>query len=97
MSNTEFDDRCTRSLEAADSPAPQAVLNGSVVGVLIGLVLGGFVAARDQRVGAPLTNGIIAAVAVYAVVQGVGVLKRVVTDEELNWAKYASYSIRRLY
>jgi hypothetical protein len=62
----------------------------SVVGVLLGLVIGGFLAARDQRVGAPLTNGIVAAVAVYVVVQGIGILKRAVADEELNWAKYAS-------
>jgi hypothetical protein len=62
----------------------------SVVGILLGLVIGGFLAARDQRVGAPLTNGIVAAVAVYVVVQGIGILKRAVADEELNWAKYAS-------
>jgi putative membrane protein (TIGR04086 family) len=62
----------------------------AVVGVLLGLVIGGFVAARDQRVGAPLTNGIVAAVGVYVVVQGIGILKRVVVDEQLNWARYVS-------
>jgi hypothetical protein len=62
----------------------------AVVGVLLGLVIGGFLAARDQRVGAPLTNGIVAAVGVYVVVQAIGILKRMVADEELNWAKYAS-------
>jgi uncharacterized membrane protein YfcA len=62
----------------------------SVVGILLGLVIGGFIAARDQRLGAPLTNGIIAAVGVYVVVQGIGILKRAVASEELNWAKYAS-------
>ena len=62
----------------------------AVVGVLLGLVIGGFLAARDQRVGAPLTNGIVAAVGVYVVVQGIGILKRMVADEQLNWAKYAS-------
>jgi hypothetical protein len=62
----------------------------SVLGILLGLVIGGFIAARDQRVEAPLTNGIIAAIAVYAVVQGIGILKRAVAGEELNWAKYAS-------
>jgi uncharacterized membrane protein len=62
----------------------------SVIGILLGLIIGGFIAARDQRFGAPLTNGIIAAVGVYVVVQGIGILKRAVASEELNWAKYAS-------
>ena len=62
----------------------------SVLGILLGLVIGGFVAGRDQRVGAPLTNGIVAAVAVYVIVQGIGIAKRAVAGDELNWAKYAS-------
>lgn len=62
----------------------------SVLGIMLGLVIGGFLAARDQRVGAPLTNGIVAAVAVYVIVQAVGIVKRVITDDDLNWAKYVS-------
>jgi len=62
----------------------------SVLGILLGLVIGGFLAARDQQVGAPLTHGIVAAMAVYVIVQGIGILKRAVAGEELNWAKYAS-------
>ena len=62
----------------------------SVVGVLFGLVLGAFAAAREQRVGAPLTNAIVTAVAVYVIVQAIGVVKRLVTDEDLRWGKYAS-------
>jgi hypothetical protein len=62
----------------------------SVLGVLLGLVLGAFAAAREQRVGAPLTNAIATAVAVYVVVQAVGIAKRIISDEELRWAKYAS-------
>jgi Na+/proline symporter len=62
----------------------------SVIGILLGLVIGGFLAARDQRVGAPLTNGIAAAVAVYVIVQGIGIVKRAVAGEELNWARYLS-------
>jgi hypothetical protein len=62
----------------------------SVLGILLGLVIGGFLAGRDQRVGAPLTNGIVAAVAVYVVVQGIGIVKRAVAGDDLNWAKYAS-------
>jgi xanthosine utilization system XapX-like protein len=61
-----------------------------VLGVLLGLVIGGFFAARDQRVGAPLTNGIVAALGVYVVVQGLGIVKRLIAGDELNWAKYAS-------
>jgi hypothetical protein len=62
----------------------------SVLGVLLGLVLGAFTAAREQRVGAPLTNAIAAAVAVYVIVQAIGVAKRIISDEELRWGKYAS-------
>jgi hypothetical protein len=62
----------------------------SVIGVLFGLGLGAFAAAREQRVGAPLTNAIVTAVAVYLVVQALGILKRVVTDEDLHWSKYLS-------
>ncbi len=62
----------------------------SVVGVLFGLVLGAFAAAREQRVGVPLTNAIVTAVAVYVIVQAIGVVKRLVTDEDLRWGKYAS-------
>jgi hypothetical protein len=62
----------------------------SVVGILLGLVIGGFLAARDQKVGAPLTNGIVAAIAVYVIVQGIGIIKRAVAGEELNWGRYAS-------
>jgi hypothetical protein len=62
----------------------------SVIGVLLGLALGAFAAAREQRVGAPLTNAIVTAVAVYVVVQALGILKRVATDEDLHWSKYLS-------
>jgi hypothetical protein len=62
----------------------------SVLGILLGLVIGGFIAGRYQRVGAPLTNGIVAAVTVYVIVQAIGVIKRAVAGDELHWAKYAS-------
>jgi hypothetical protein len=62
----------------------------SVIGVLFGLVLGAFAAAREQRVGAPLTNAIVTAVAVYVIVQAIGIVKRAITDEDLRWGKYAS-------
>ena len=62
----------------------------SVLGILLGLVIGGFIAARDQRVGAPLTNGIVAAVAVYVIVQAIGIVKRSISGEDLHWAKYLS-------
>jgi hypothetical protein len=62
----------------------------SVLGVLFGLTLGAFSAAREQRVGAPLTNAIVTAVAVYVVVQAIGIVKRLVTDESLHWGKYVS-------
>jgi putative membrane protein (TIGR04086 family) len=62
----------------------------SVAGVLVGLTVGGFVAARQQRVEAPLTHGILTAVSVYVVVQGIGIIKRAIVDEDLRWSKYFS-------
>ena len=40
-----------------------------------GWSLGGAVAARHQRVGAPLTHGILAAVALFVIVQGIGIVR----------------------
>jgi hypothetical protein len=52
---------------------------------LIGLAVGGAVAAHQQRVGAPLTHGILAAASVYLVVQVVLVLRRLVSDDDIRW------------
>ena len=52
---------------------------------MIGLAVGGAVAANQQRVGAPLTHGILAAAAVYVVVQIVLILRRLVSDDEIRW------------
>jgi hypothetical protein len=58
--------------------------------ILAALVLGAVVAARTQRVGAPLTHGIVAAVGLYVVVQAMGVLARTIRGDDLHWAQYAS-------
>ena len=44
--------------------------------VLAGLVLGGAVAAHHQRVGSPLSHGILAAGVLFVIVQGIGLLRR---------------------
>ena len=51
--------------------------------VLAGFVLGGWVAARSAP-GAPITNGAVAALAGYAVIQGVALVVRLVGGEDVN-------------
>ena len=51
--------------------------------VLVGFGLGGFVAAR-RAPAAPLSNGAVAALAAYVIIQGVGVVRRVIADETVS-------------
>ena len=52
-------------------------------GVLLGFVLGGYVTARNA-LDYPYTNGAIAALAAYVVIQGVAVVVRLVGDEDVR-------------
>ena len=52
-------------------------------GVLLGFVLGGYVTARSCR-DYPYTNGAVAALAAYVVIQGVAVVVRLVGDEDVR-------------
>lgn len=53
-------------------------------GVLVGFAIAGFVAARSAR-DYPYTNGAMAAVAAYVLIQGVGIIVRVVGDEPVHY------------
>lgn len=53
-------------------------------GVLAGFVLGGFVAARNAR-DYPYTNGAVAALAAFVLIQGVAILVRLVGDEPVRY------------
>jgi xanthosine utilization system XapX-like protein len=86
---------------AAAVAVPAGVLNalldgeGAVAFVLVLVVLGGLVAgavtaAGAQRVGAPLTHGILAAVTVYVTVQAIGVVRRLLAGDDLTWSLYLS-------
>lgn len=53
-------------------------------GVLVGFVLGGFAAARSAR-DYPYTNGAMAAVAAFLVIQGVAIVVRLAGDEPVRY------------
>ena len=55
-----------------------------VVGVLVGFAVGGFVAARNAR-DYPYSNGGVAALVAFAVIQGIGILVRVVGEESVQY------------
>lgn len=56
--------------------------------VLVGFAAGAYVAARRAATG-PLTNGALAAVAAFAIVQGVASARRLVVDEPISLASIA--------
>ena len=72
-------------LVAPDDGGLNAASGALLAVTMIGLAIGGAVAANQQRVGAPLTHGILAAAAVYVVVQIVLILRRLVSDDEIRW------------
>ncbi len=57
--------------------------------VLAGLVLGGAVAAHHQRVGSPLSHGILAAGVLFVIVQGIGLLRRAISGDGIEWSRVA--------
>jgi hypothetical protein len=58
--------------------------------VLLGLVLGAGCAAWVQRNGAPLTHGIATALVVFVGVQLVGIARRTLSDESIDWGRVVS-------
>ena len=59
-----------------------------VVAVLAGFGAGGWVAARRVPY-RPLTNAGLAAVMAFALIQGAGVVRRLVADEPVSWPSIA--------
>ena len=55
--------------------------------VLAGFVVGGFVAAR-RGADLPLADGAVAAALAFAVVQLIGIVRRVIADDPLRWGAY---------
>ena len=68
-------------------PAALAVL------VLAGLVVGATVAARQQSLDAPLVHGIVTAIVTFVLVQGIGVLRRFATSEDVSWSRILSSAL----
>jgi putative membrane protein (TIGR04086 family) len=52
--------------------------------IVLAFFLGGFLAARTQP-HAPLAHGSLAALLAYLLVQGVGVVRHLVVDEDVSW------------
>lgn len=67
--------------DGGDDPGALSLL--LFVAVLAGFVLGGAVAARSAPE-APITNGAVAALLGYAVIQGVALVVRVVAGEDVS-------------
>jgi putative membrane protein (TIGR04086 family) len=68
----------------------------AVLVVLLGLVIGGAVAAHRQEVGAPLTHGLLTAVLLFVIVQGIGLLRRAIAGDEITWSRIASSAVLSL-
>jgi cadmium resistance protein CadD (predicted permease) len=52
--------------------------------ILVGMGIGGFVAA-NRRLDAPLTNGAVAALAAYLLVQTIGAVRLLATGGDVTW------------
>lgn len=64
--------------------------------VLASLVLGGGVAAWRQRTARPLSHGIATALLTFVVVQAVGIVRRLVADDDIRWGRIASSALLSL-
>jgi len=56
--------------------------------IVLAFFVGGLVAARSQP-HAPLAHGALAALLAYALVQGVGVIRHLLVDEDVSWVSIA--------
>ncbi len=73
---------------AADGNANSALLGVAYLAVLCGLALGGYVAG-DRAPQAAMVHGATAALLAFAIVQTVGVVRRLVGDDEVSWVAIA--------
>ena len=62
------------------------------VAVLVGLYIGGVVAARAAP-RAPLANASVAALSLFVIVQTFGVVRRAIADESIPWASIAFFAM----
>jgi hypothetical protein len=60
---------------------------------IVGLGIGAAVAARRQQLRAPLQHGIVTALVVFAVIQGFGIVRRVVAGESISWSRILSSAV----
>jgi putative membrane protein (TIGR04086 family) len=56
--------------------------------IVLAFLVGGLVAARSQP-HAPLAHGALAALLAYVLVQGVGVIRHLITNEDVKWVSIA--------
>jgi putative membrane protein (TIGR04086 family) len=56
--------------------------------IVVAFFVGGLVSARSQP-HAPLAHGALAALVGYAIVQGVGVIRHLLADEDVRWVSIA--------
>jgi len=60
--------------------------------ILVGMAIGGH-AAAVRRLDAPLTNGAVAALAAYLLVQGIGVVRLLASGDEVTWAAIPFFAL----
>ena len=72
------------------SGSTRALLVLAVVGAL---VLGAGVAAWRQTQGRPLTHALVTALATFAAIQAVGIVRRLVVGEPVHWSRIASGAV----
>lgn len=72
------------AIAGSDEEDPSAWAFVLFFGVLAGFVLGGFAAARNAG-DYPYTNGAVAAVVAFVVIQGVAIVVRLVGDEPVRY------------
>jgi putative membrane protein (TIGR04086 family) len=83
--------------QAIDDPAtnenPSAGALLLVAVVLIGLAIGATVAAMRQQVGAPLVHGIVTAIVTFVLIQGIGVVRHLIANEDILWSRVLSSAL----
>jgi hypothetical protein len=70
---------------AADSRDDPTLATLLSLGAVVGFVIGAGCAAWVQRVGFPLSHGLVTAVGTYAVAQSVFIAVRLVLGDDVNW------------
>jgi hypothetical protein len=77
---------------------PAALVRGVVVAAVICVpaALVGAVSAHHQRVGSPLSHGILAAGALFVIVQGIGILRRAISGDGIEWSRVLSSAVLAL-